>query len=62
MMTRKYGVQFHGREIRYETLPQKGISLQDHCSLCGRIPWDFYQRGDFDDNANAVGVARSSSF
>ena len=43
---------------------QRGFRLRDHCSLSGRIPWDFYQREDFEEKAKAERVAKkkSSSF
>ena len=54
-------VQFSRREIRYRTSVWKELSLQDHCSLSGGIPWDFYQREDFEEKAKAVWIAMKKS-
>ena len=54
-------MQFSRREVHYKTLVWKGLSLQDHCSLSGGIPWYFYQREDFEEKAKAVWITMKKS-
>ena len=54
-------MQFSRREVRYKTLVWKELSLKDHWSLSGGIPWAFYQREDFEEKGKAVWIAMKKS-